>query len=183
MLNCTPCTFNNSSLKVLGVAGHMSAHCRAGFSVPFIGSVHDVKFSYWLQLLECYIKMYNQNGCDCICLSSYTPYYALNLQKKEVAVAIFAKLKLCRHRRPATHTSCSEKLIESGQLIKGHSKMRTLPTTYACLFSDLWIMARLLQERSTSEMESKMVSRWKYVAGLVLLSLMIDKVCTFFTSF
>ena len=97
----------------------MSAHCRAGFSVAFIGSVHDVKFSYWLQLLECYIKMYNQNGCDCICLSSYTPYYALNLQKKEVAVAIFAKLKLCRHRRPATHTSCSEKLIESGQLIKG----------------------------------------------------------------
>ena len=119
VLNCTPCTFNNSSLKVLGVADHMSAHCRAGFSVAFIGSVHDVKFSYWFQMLECYIKMYNQNGCDCICLSSYTPYYALNLQKKEVAVAIFAKLKLCRHRRPATHTSCSEKLIESGQLIKG----------------------------------------------------------------
>ena len=55
VLNCTPCTFNNSSLKVLGVAGHMSAHCRAAFSVPFISSVHDVKLSHWFQMLECYI--------------------------------------------------------------------------------------------------------------------------------
>ena len=78
MLNCTPCTFNNSSLKVLGVAGHMSAHCRAAFSVPFISSVHDVKLSHWFQMLECYI--YNITKMAVICLSSYRRDWAVQLE-------------------------------------------------------------------------------------------------------